>query len=625
MASAALSPSDEGVLCRVGDRYVLSSAFAAGGMAQVHLGRVLGAGGFRRTVAVKRLHPHLARDGYFMSMLVDEARLAARVRHPNVVGTIDVAAMGGELLLVMEYVHGEPLSAILHGLRTCGERMPLPIASAVLSGVLLGLHAAHEARDEDGHPLGIVHRDVSPANILLDVDGLARVVDFGVAKASGRLQLTRSGQIKGKFAYMAPEQLEGGDLDRRADVYAASVVLWECLTNRRLFRGESEADVFRDAMLARVVAPGKVAPNVPKAVDDVIMNGLARDPAARYATARDMALALEGAMQPATPARVSEWLQRVAGESLAARERAIATFERALRSSPTAEVAPVEQEAPRIESGRSEVQSPQLPANRLEAESLEPDPPTLAYAPPATRPTAVAEGLPAGWTALAQEEEPPTVARAPADSAVRRSDSAVRSSPLPSGVGRSVPSSPLPSGVRHSVRMDSVRSVPGVVADIEGRRSGISGLRRWLGTRAGSAVHVGTAAAVLGAGTIAIVWWSSARHAPAASTTSPPVEVRSYEPRGTATVPVTPAPSVESADERTPSPELPELAAIVAPSEASAAPSAMAPTATPAVRTASPSGSIRAPMPSIKPKRKSCDPPWTLGNDGIRHPRPECL
>src|SRR4051812_48938415 len=200
-------------------RYMLDRPIGSGGMATVHLGRLLGPAGFSRTVAIKRLHPQFAKDPEFVTMFLDEARLAARVRHPNVVSTLDVVALDEELFLVMDYVPGETLSRLARELRARGESVPPAIAISILSGVLFGLHAAHDARSESGEVLGIVHRDVSPQNILVGEDGVARVLDFGVAKAAGRASQTEAGLVKGKLAYMSPEQLRGEAIDRRTDVY----------------------------------------------------------------------------------------------------------------------------------------------------------------------------------------------------------------------------------------------------------------------------------------------------------------------------------------------------------------------------------------------------------------------
>src|SRR5580700_11191148 len=225
-------------------RYALHHEIASGGMATVHIGRLLGPVGFARTVAIKRLHPHLARNPEFVAMFLDEARLAARIRHPNVVSTLDVVATEGELFVVMEYVPGDSLARLLFAAKERSERVPLSVAASIMVDMLHGLHAAHEASDERGQPLNLVHRDVSPHNVLVGTDGAAHLIDFGVAKATGRAQVTREGQLKGKLAYMAPEQLGGSPVDRRADVFGASVVLWEMLTGQRLFDGADEGEIY---------------------------------------------------------------------------------------------------------------------------------------------------------------------------------------------------------------------------------------------------------------------------------------------------------------------------------------------------------------------------------------------
>src|SRR3954468_3140893 len=227
-------------------------------MATVHLGLLLGPVGFSRTVAIKRLHAQFASDPEFVSMFLDEARLAARIRHPNVVPTLDVVATGGELFLVMEYVPGESIARLSRALRERRQTIPLRVLSATMAGVLHGLHTAHEAKDERGHPLGIVHRDMSPQNVLVGTDGVARVLDFGVAKAAGRMQTTRDGQIKGKLSYMPPEQLRGGAVSRQSDIYAAGVMLWELVTGQRLFAGDNEGFVVAKVLEGNVEAPSKV-------------------------------------------------------------------------------------------------------------------------------------------------------------------------------------------------------------------------------------------------------------------------------------------------------------------------------------------------------------------------------
>ena len=310
-------------------------------MATVHLGRLLGPVGFSRTVAIKRLHAQFASDPEFVSMFLDEARLAARIRHPNVVPTLDVVATGGELFLVMEYVPGESIARLARTLRENHEALPTRILSAIMAGVLHGLHAAHEAKDERGAPLGIVHRDMSPQNVLVGTDGVARVLDFGVAKAAGRMQTTREGQIKGKLAYMPPEQLRGAEVGRQSDIYAAGVMLWELVTGRRLFAGDNEGAIVAKILDGRVEAPSKVLMQgmsghatiadgtfiTLQTLDATILRALAMDPADRFSTAREMALEIERKLVPATGSEVADWVEHIASEVLITRATMVAEIE----------------------------------------------------------------------------------------------------------------------------------------------------------------------------------------------------------------------------------------------------------------------------------------------------------
>jgi eukaryotic-like serine/threonine-protein kinase len=308
-------------------RYALRHEIAAGGMAVVHLGRLLGPAGFSKTVAIKRLHPHLARDPEFVAMFLDEARLAGRIRHPNVVSTLDVVATDSELFVVLEYIPGDALARLLRAARDAGERVPLPIAASIMVDVLHGLHAAHEVRDDRGEPLGLVHRDVSPQNVLVGTDGAAHVIDFGVAKATGRAQVTREGQLKGKLAYMAPEQLLGQPVDRRADVFGAAVVFWEMLTGERLFDGASEGEIYGKVLRADVPRPSKLVSGVGRRTDAIVFRGLARNPSRRYESARAMALAVEKALPLAPASQVGEWVEHLVAETLAERRRQIESLE----------------------------------------------------------------------------------------------------------------------------------------------------------------------------------------------------------------------------------------------------------------------------------------------------------
>jgi eukaryotic-like serine/threonine-protein kinase len=311
-------------------RYTLCAELATGGMATVYLARMEGAG-FGKIVAIKRLHPHFARDPDVVAMFVDEARLAARVTHTNVVSTLDVVAAEGELSLVLSYVPGESLSRLLKASHP--KPPPVAVTVAILIDVLNGLHAAHEATDEDGKPLSLVHRDVSPQNVLVGTDGVARVIDFGIAKAVSRLQTTHEGQLKGKLPYMAPEQLTGS-ATRLTDIYAASVVLWEALCCERLFRGRTEREIVEQIGRARIAAPSEVNAAVTPELDRIVAKGLERDPRDRFGSALEMAHALDGALRPASTNQVAEWLEVTAGPQLRERVALVAEIERSVDKDP---------------------------------------------------------------------------------------------------------------------------------------------------------------------------------------------------------------------------------------------------------------------------------------------------
>jgi eukaryotic-like serine/threonine-protein kinase len=315
-------------------RYAVYDEIASGGMAKVHFARSMRAAASSRTVAIKRLHAHYANDPEFASMFLDEARLASRVAHPNVVSTIDVIGDGDALLIVMDYVPGETLSKLLRKSAARGEPVPVGVAVTMLSGVLHGLHAAHEAKDARGVPLDIVHRDVSPQNVIVGVDGIARVFDFGIAKATGRAQTTRDGHVKGKLGYMAPELLSGR-VSRQSDVFAASIVLWEVLTGRRLFGADNEGEAFVKIRTLRIPPPSAHAAAIPPELDAVVLRGLDRDPSRRFASAHEMALALERSSPRAPASEVGDWVRSLAGDVIEERARKLEEIE----SQPQVEVA----------------------------------------------------------------------------------------------------------------------------------------------------------------------------------------------------------------------------------------------------------------------------------------------
>ncbi len=317
-------------------RYAIYDEIASGGMATVHIGRLRGPAGFSRTVAIKSMHAQYAKDPEFVAMFLDEARLAARIRHPNVVATLDVVALKGEIFLVMDYVQGESFSRLLRTMRDKNERVPAAIVSSIMVNILDGLHAAHEATDEQGEALHIIHRDVSPHNMMIGNDGIARVLDFGVAKAAARAQTTRDGQVKGKFAYMAPEQITRQKVDRRVDVFAAAIFLWEALVGERLFFADEPAAVVSRVMTDRIDAPSEHVRELSQEVDAVVLKGLSREREQRYASAAEMARALERALPPARPSDVAQWVTTVAGDILKQRAQRVAEIESS--SSPPAAV-----------------------------------------------------------------------------------------------------------------------------------------------------------------------------------------------------------------------------------------------------------------------------------------------
>ena len=276
-------------------RYEILTQLASGGMASVYIARAQGVAGFERLVAIKVLHPHLAYEQEFISMFLDEARLAARIRHMNVVPTLDISDSPGDgYFLVMEYIEGNHLGALLGRAAKKGERLPQPFVCRVLVDTLQGLGAAHRLTDEHGTLLKLVHRDVSPHNILVGTDGIARLTDFGVAKADVRMASTRAGQFKGKLSYMAPEQASSNETDQRSDLFSVGIILWESLTGRRLFKGESNAATLNKLLNDTVIKPSDLWPDL-EPFDDVVMKALSRSPDGRFQSADEFGDALDNA------------------------------------------------------------------------------------------------------------------------------------------------------------------------------------------------------------------------------------------------------------------------------------------------------------------------------------------
>jgi len=309
------------------DRYELIAPIARGGMGSVHLARLPGAGGFQRLYAIKVMHPHLAEETEFVGVLLDEARIAARIHHPNAVPIVDVCHSPRGFYLVMDYIDGVNLAKMLSATATIPWRARTRAALRIIIDALAGLHAAHELTDDEATHLGIVHRDVSPQNIMVGSDGVGRITDFGVALAASRIIASRPGLIKGKPSYMSPEQISAASVDRRADLFAMGIVLWEALTSGRLFHAEMEVGALMQVMAAEIKAPSTVAPEVPASIDAVCMKALERPADNRWQTARAMAEALEAAAVAAdllAPAHeVADVLRAAFVEEFAARKALI--------------------------------------------------------------------------------------------------------------------------------------------------------------------------------------------------------------------------------------------------------------------------------------------------------------
>jgi serine/threonine protein kinase len=276
------------------DKYEIIAPLAVGGMAELYVVRSRGIASFEKLCVLKRILPQHARDPEFIEMFLDEARLAATLQHPNVVQVYDIGVIDGLYYFTMEYVHGQDLAAIVAAARSQGRGLKLEHSIAIVAAVAAGLHCAHDQRGADGTPLGIVHRDVSPTNILVSYDGNIKVVDFGIAKAAARATHTTAGGAKGKLSYMSPEQVRADRrLDRRSDVFSLGIVLYELTTGRPLFRGASDYLTAELILSGEITPPREIRATYPEALEAIVMRALAKSPDDRFATAREMQLALE--------------------------------------------------------------------------------------------------------------------------------------------------------------------------------------------------------------------------------------------------------------------------------------------------------------------------------------------
>ncbi|MBK7862096.1 MAG: DUF2378 family protein [Archangiaceae bacterium] len=294
-------------------RYQLIKKIATGGMGEVFLARQKGpVGGFQKLVVVKRLLPHLSEEQEFINMFFDEARIAALLNHPNIAQIYDLGEAEGGYYIAMEYVHGENLRVVAAEAHERKGGMPLALKCRVLADAAAALDFAHKAKSPSGQPLNLIHRDVSPQNVIVGFSGGVKLIDFGVAKATNKITRTATGIIKGKYAYMSPEQARGEDLDSRSDIFGLGIVFYEVLTNQRLFKRENDTATLKAVVGIKIPPPSQVVKGVPKAVDAIVMKALERHREDRYQTGSEMQLALEEFLVrqrlPATPAHIAAFM-----------------------------------------------------------------------------------------------------------------------------------------------------------------------------------------------------------------------------------------------------------------------------------------------------------------------------
>src|SRR3954467_9844136 len=301
-------------------RYELLKRLAGGGMGEVYLARQRGLDGFQKLLVIKTLLPHLCEDEEFITMFKDEARVTAQLIHPNICQVFEFEQVGGVFYMAMEYLRGEDLRRLWKACEQKGIPLRVPLICRIIADAAAGLDFAHSLRNQKGEPYDIVHRDISPQNILVTFEGGVKVIDFGVAKAAGRAQHTRTGALKGKYSYMSPEQVAGAEIDGRSDIFALGIVLHELLTGRRLFKADSDVQTLARVREANVPPPSRLNPQLPPGLDAIVLKSLAKDPEVRFKTAQEFRLAIEdwliqGRMS-ASSAHLAEFLKTIYAERL---------------------------------------------------------------------------------------------------------------------------------------------------------------------------------------------------------------------------------------------------------------------------------------------------------------------
>ncbi|MGZ3426926.1 MAG: protein kinase domain-containing protein [Polyangia bacterium] len=315
------APPDVGVGSRLG-KYEIIKRLATGGMAEIFLARVSGLPGFQKMVVIKRILPQLATKTDFVEMFLDEARIAATLQHPNVVQMYDVGVVDGNYFIAMEYLHGEDVRSLSRTLHRQDKKLPLEHALNIAIGVASGLHYAHEKVGFDGTPLEIVHRDVTPQNIIVTYDGAVKLLDFGIAKASNRFGETRFGTLKGKVPYMSPEQCRGEPLDRRSDIFSLGIMMYELTLGKRLYQGKSDFEVLKQIVEGTVTPPHELDPAYPPELEKIVMRALEKEKDKRHQTARDIQEELEGMVRAdrlhVSPITLTRYMEEIFGQKIEA-------------------------------------------------------------------------------------------------------------------------------------------------------------------------------------------------------------------------------------------------------------------------------------------------------------------
>jgi TonB family protein len=398
-------------------QYEILERIASGGMAELYKAKRTGVEGFQKIVAIKKILPHLADDEEFITMFADEAKLAAQLNHPNIIHIYDLGKIqAGGYFIAMEYVDGRDLRAIQKSGRELGVPLPVPLAVYIASKVASALDYAHRRRDAEGHDLHIVHRDVSPQNILISYEGDIKLCDFGIAKATSKASQTQSGALKGKLQYMSPEQAWGKPIDRRSDLFSLGVVLHELLTGDRLFRGDTDIEVLEKVRSAEVAPPSRSNPEVPKNLDGVLLRCLAKDPEERYANASDLLRDLDSVLYSYTPAPgsadIAIYLHRLQAE-----ETAVA--EARAREAAQAQQAQAQTPAGGLDETARRRKSKAAPIRRTGPAPKPSEPPTPASPPPPSKPARPAPPPPPEPSHTSSPEIFASAARAEAETGKR--------------------------------------------------------------------------------------------------------------------------------------------------------------------------------------------------------------